>query len=118
MSRFGVRIHPGNHLRVEGWGELCMSTVPDLQACVLRVMVERPGEGMVVDLRRIWFCDLAGLRSLWWLVEYGTTVGVEVKVRESDVITRTGRLIADLRAARPTAARSAAHGEAAEAGDA
>jgi anti-anti-sigma regulatory factor len=100
VSRFGVWIHRGEQLRVEAWGELCMSTVADLQAYVLHVMSERPGESLVVDLRRVWFCDLAGLRSLWWLVDHGETIGIKVEVRGSEAIARIGRLVHDLRAAR------------------
>jgi anti-anti-sigma regulatory factor len=100
VSRFGVWVHPGPGPRVEAWGELCVSTVPDLEACVLRVMGERPGEPLVVDLRRVWFCDLTGLRALWWLVEHGTTAGTQVELRESSAIARLGRLVGRLRAAR------------------
>lgn len=100
MNRFGVWIHPGPDPRVEAWGELCMSTVPDLQACVLRVMQERPGEPLVVDLRRVWFCDLAGVRALWWLAEHGSTAGAEIEARESEAIARIGRLVEQVRAAR------------------
>jgi anti-anti-sigma regulatory factor len=77
-----------------------MSTVPDLQACVLRLMAESPGEPLLVDLRRVWFCDLTGLRALWWLVEHGTTVGTQVEVRESEAIARIGGLVGRLRTAR------------------
>jgi anti-anti-sigma regulatory factor len=100
MSRFGVWIHPAEHPTVEAWGELCISTEPDLQACVLRVLDERPGEPVVVDLRRVWFCDLAGLRSLSWLVEHGSSVGARIEVRTSHPIARTGRLVHHVRAAR------------------
>jgi anti-anti-sigma regulatory factor len=100
VSRFGVWIHPGPQPRVDAWGELCMSTVPDLQACVLRVMGERPHELLVVDLRRVWFCDLAGLRSLWWLIDHGGAAGTEIAVRESDAIAGIGRLVEQVRAAR------------------
>jgi anti-anti-sigma regulatory factor len=100
VSRFGVWIHPGEHLRLEAWGELCMSTVPDLQTSVLRVMDERPFEPLLLDLRRVWFCDLAGLRSLWSLVEHGATVGTEVEVRESASIARILQLVDSLRSAR------------------
>jgi hypothetical protein len=77
-----------------------MSTVPDLQACVLRVMGERPGEPLMLDLRRVWFCDLAGLRALWWLVEHGASEGTQIEVRESQSIARIGRLAHQLCAAR------------------
>ena len=40
MSRFGVWIPSGPSFSVEAWGELCISTVADLQACVLRVADE------------------------------------------------------------------------------
>jgi anti-anti-sigma regulatory factor len=76
-----------------------MSTVPDLQACVLGAMRERRGEPLILDLRRVWFCDLAGLRSLWWLVEHGTTTGTQVEVRESEAIVRLDRMVTDLRTA-------------------
>jgi anti-anti-sigma regulatory factor len=100
VSRFGVCIQPGGQPRVEAWGELCMSTVPDLQACVLGAMQECPGDPLVLDLRRVWFCDLAGLRALWWLGEHGERIGTEVEVLGSDAIVRIGRLVDDLRAAR------------------
>lgn len=100
MSRFGVWIHPGETPRVEAWGELCMSTVPDLQAGMLGVMQEHAGEPLVLDLRRVWFCDLAGLRSLWWVTEHGERIGTRVEVLGSHAITRIGRLVDDLRAAR------------------
>ena len=100
MSRFGVWTHPGPGPRVEAWGELCMSTVPDLEAWVLRVMGERPGEPLILDLRRVWFCDLAALRSLWWLIEHGTSIGTQIEVRESESIARIGRLVGQLRTAR------------------
>jgi anti-anti-sigma regulatory factor len=77
-----------------------MSTLPDLQACVLRVLGERPGERLVVDLRRVWFCDLAGLRALWWLTEHATSVGTQIEVRESESIARIGQLVDQLRTAR------------------
>jgi anti-anti-sigma regulatory factor len=100
VSRFGVWTHPGPGPRVEAWGELCMSTVPDLQACVLRVMGEWPGESLMLDLRRVWFCDLAGLRSLWWLIEHGASEGTQIEVRESQSIARIGRLADQLHVAR------------------
>ena len=100
MSRFGVWIHPGEPPRVEAWGELCMSTARDLQECVLQVMGERPGEPLVVDLRRVWFCDLAGLRTLWSLVESAAAAGSALDMRESDSIIRTSRLVGHVRAAR------------------
>jgi anti-anti-sigma regulatory factor len=100
VSRFGVWIHPGDQPAVEAWGELCMSTVPELQAYVLRTMDDCPGERLVVDLRRVWFCDLAGLRSLWWLMDHGGRVGTEVEVRGSTAVARIGRLVDNLRAAR------------------
>ena len=100
MSRFGVWIHPGEQPRVEAWGELCLSTVPDLQACMLGVMQECGGESIVLDLRRIWFCDLTGLRSLWWLTEHGESIGIRVEVLGADAIGRIGQLVDDLRAAR------------------
>jgi hypothetical protein len=77
-----------------------MSTVPDLQVCVLRAARERAGESVVVDLRRVWFCDLAGLRSVWWLRELGQSDGTGIEVRESAAITRIGGLVDQLRAAR------------------
>jgi anti-anti-sigma regulatory factor len=77
-----------------------MSTVPDLQASVLRMMDECRGEPLVVDLRRVWFCDLAGLRSLWWLAEHGQRIGIDVQVRGSEAIARIGRLVENLRTAR------------------
>jgi hypothetical protein len=77
-----------------------MSTVPDLQACVLRVMSEHPGEPLVLDLCRVWFCDLAGLRTLWWLNEHGSASGTEVEVRESESIARIRQLVDCVRAAR------------------
>ena len=100
MSRFGVWIHPGKQHGVEAWGELCISTVPELQARVSEVMQERPGEPLVLDLRRVWFCDLAGLRSLWWLVDQGSAAGVQVELRASTAIARIGRLVDSVRAAR------------------
>ncbi|HEX5250745.1 MAG TPA: STAS domain-containing protein [Gaiellales bacterium] len=100
MSRFGVWIHPGAPTRVEAWGELCISTVPDLQACVLRAIDERPGSPLVVDLRRVWFCDLAGLRAAWWMRDLGRSVGAEVEVCESAAIRHVARLVGQLRAAR------------------
>ncbi|HEX5556116.1 MAG TPA: STAS domain-containing protein [Gaiellales bacterium] len=100
MSRFGVRIHPGKQPSVEAWGELCISTVPELQAGVVGAMRERPGEPLVLDVRRVWFCDLAGLRSLWSLVEHGSASGTEVEVRPSAAIARIGRLVECVRAAR------------------
>jgi anti-anti-sigma regulatory factor len=99
VSRFGVLIHQGTCPRVEAWGELCLSTVPDLQACVLGVLAEGPGEPLVVDLRRVWFCDLAGLRSLLWLIDHGTTLGTKVELRGSDAIARMGRLVEQVHAA-------------------
>lgn len=93
-------MHPGEELSVGAWGELCMSTVPELQACVLRAMGECPGEPLVVDLRRVWFCDLAGLRALWRLVEQGSAAGTEVALRESESIVRMARLVDDVRVAR------------------
>jgi anti-anti-sigma regulatory factor len=95
-----VWIHPGERLRVEAWGELCLSTVPDLQACVMGLMHERPGEPLLLDLRRVWFCDLAGLRSLRWLVDRGSAAGVAVEVRESASVARVGRLADCVRPAR------------------
>ena len=100
MSRFGVWIHSRPPSRVEAWGELCISTVPDLQACVLQVMHERPGRRLVVDLRRVWFCDLAGLRAVWWIRDLGRSAGTDVDVRESTAIGRVARLVEQLRAAR------------------
>jgi hypothetical protein len=99
VSRFGVWVHPGKQPRVEAWGELCVSTVPDLQACVLALMQECPGEPLVLDLHRVWFCDLAGVRSLWWLVDHGSVSGGEVELRGSASIARVGRLIDGVRAA-------------------
>jgi anti-anti-sigma regulatory factor len=100
VSRFGIWIHAGEQPRVEAWGELCMSTVPDLQGCVLRVLGESPDEPLVLDLRRVWFCDLAGLRSLWWLVDHGTSIGTRIEVRESESIAHIGRLVDRVRTAR------------------
>jgi anti-anti-sigma regulatory factor len=100
VSRFGVWIHPGKQPRIEAWGELCVSTVPDLEACVLGLMQERPGEPLVLDLRRVWFCDLAGVRSLWWLVDRGSACGAEVELRGSVPIARVGQLVDRIRAAR------------------
>jgi hypothetical protein len=77
-----------------------MSTLPDLEAAVLRVMGECPGEPLVVDLRRIWFCDLAGLRGLWWLTEHGEQTGTQLELRGSVSIARVGQLVEHLRAAR------------------
>jgi anti-anti-sigma regulatory factor len=93
-------MHPGEEPRIEAWGELCVSTVPELQACVLRAMDERPAGLLVVDLHRVWFCDLTGLRSLWWLADRGEAFGIDVQVRESDAIARIGLLVDHLRAAR------------------
>lgn len=83
MSRFGVWIHSGPSAppRVEAWGELCISTVPDLQACV-------------------WFCDLAGLRAVWWIRDLGRSAGTEVDLRESAAIGRIARLVNQVPAAR------------------
>lgn len=103
MRLFGVRFHPGGYPRVEVWGELCMATAPDLDAFVQRVMEERPGEPLVVDLRRVWFCDVTGLRSLWWMQTYADEVGAVLDLRESDSVARTGRLVAQLRVADPVA---------------
>ena len=100
MRRFGVWIHSGPSPRVEAWGELCISTVPDLQARVQRVVREWPGEPFVLDLRRVWFCDLAGLRSLWWVREQGREAGAEVEVRESAATGRVARLADRVRVAR------------------
>ena len=100
MSRFGVWIHPGKQRTIEAWGELCVSTVPDLQACVLGLMQERPGGPIVLDLRRVWFCDLAGVRSLWWLADRGSASGAQVELRESASIARVGQLVDCIRAAR------------------
>jgi len=100
VNRFGVWIHPESPLRVEAWGELCISTVPDLQAGVLRVVDERPEGPLVVDLRRVWFCDLAGLRAIWWIRDLGRSAGAEVEVRESAAIRRVARLVDQLRTAR------------------
>lgn len=100
MSRFGVWIHPEAPVTVEAWGELCISTVPDLQACVLRALDGGPGDALVVDLRRVWFCDLTGLRATWWLRDLGRLAGTEVEVRESAAIRQVARLVGRLRAAR------------------
>jgi anti-anti-sigma regulatory factor len=77
-----------------------MSTVPDLQAGVLQAMGEWPGEPLFLDLRRVWFCDLAGLRSLWWLSDHAASAGTQLEVRESESIVRVGRLIGQLHTAR------------------
>jgi hypothetical protein len=77
-----------------------MSTVPDLQACVMGLLQASRGAPLVLDLRRVWFCDLAGLRSLWWLVDHGAEHGAEVEVRESAAIARIERLVDCVRAAR------------------
>lgn len=103
MSRFGVWIHPessGSPVRVEAWGELCISTVSDLQACVLRALDERPDGPLVVDLRRVWFCDLAGLRAAWWIRDLGRSAGAEVRVRESAAIRHVARMVGQIRVAR------------------
>jgi anti-anti-sigma regulatory factor len=99
MSRFGVRIHPEAPVRVEAWGELCISTVPDLQACVLRALEDGSGDTLVVDLQRVWFCDLSGLRATWWLWDLGRSAGTEVVVRESAAIRRVARLVGHVRTA-------------------
>lgn len=91
---------PGAFPGVEAWGELCISTVPDLEACVLQVMDERPGRPLVVDLRRVWFCDLAGLRAVWWIRDLGRSAGTEIEVRESAAVGRVARFAQQLRAAR------------------
>lgn len=100
MSRFGVWIHPEAPARVDAWGELCISTVPDLLACVMRAVDERPGDPLVVDLRRVWFCDLAGLRAAWWIRDLGRSAGTEVEVRDSAAIRHVARLAGQVRAAR------------------
>jgi anti-anti-sigma regulatory factor len=100
VSRFGVWIHPGGESTVEAWGELCMSTVPELRTCVLQVMEKGSDQPLILDLRRVWFCDLTGLRLLWWLVDRGISAGMQVEMRESESIARTGRLIDGLLAAR------------------
>lgn len=100
MSRSGVWIHSGAPARVEAWGELCISTVPDLRACVLRAIDERPGSPPVVDLRRVWFCDLAGLRAAWWIRDLGRSAETEVEVRESAAIRHVACLVGQVRAAR------------------
>lgn len=100
MSRFGVWIPSGPSFSVEAWGELCISTVADLQACVLRVADERPDGLVVVDLRRVWFCDLAGLRAVWWIRDHGRAVRAEIEVRESAAIGRMAGLVDQVRAAR------------------
>ncbi|HXD68444.1 MAG TPA: STAS domain-containing protein [Gaiellales bacterium] len=100
MSRFGVWIHPEAPVRVEAWGELCISSVPALRACVLRALDEGPGGPLVVDLRRVWFCDLTGLRATWWLRDLGRPAGTEVEVRESAAIRHVARLVGHLRTAR------------------
>ena len=100
MSRFRVRVHPESPVRVEAWGELCISTVPDLQACVLRAVDERPRDPLVVDLRRTWFCDLAGLRAAWWIRDLGRSAGTEIEVRESAAIRHVARLVGQIRTAR------------------
>ena len=100
MSRFGVWVHPGSPVRVEAWGELCISTVPDLQACVFRAVEERAGGPLVVDLRRVWFCDLAGLRAAWWVRDLGRSAGIEIEVRESAAIRRVAWRVAQIRTAR------------------
>ena len=100
MSRFGVWIHPEAPVRVEAWGELCISTVPDLQACVLRAMDEQPDGPLEVDLRRVWFCDLAGLRVAWWIRDLGRLAGTEIRVRESPAILQIARLVGQIRIAR------------------
>ena len=99
MSRFGVWIHP-EPARIEAWGELCISTVPDLQACVLRAVHERPGGPIVVDLRRVWFCDLAGLRATWWIRDLARSAETDVQVRESAAIRNIAWLVGQIRAAR------------------
>jgi anti-anti-sigma regulatory factor len=103
VSRFGVWIHPESPEStgtVEAWGELCISTVPDLEACVLRVLDQRPGSPLVVDLGRVWFCDLAGLRAAWWIQDLGRSAGTEVCVRESAAIRHVARLVGQIRIAR------------------
>jgi len=100
VSRFGVWVHPEPPARIEAWGELCISTVPDLQSCVLRALRERPGGPFVVDLRRVWFCDLAGLRATWWIRDLGRSAETDVQVRESAAIRDVARLIGQIRAAR------------------
>lgn len=99
MSRFGVWIHPEAPVTVEAWGELCISTVPDLQACVLRAVHEWPDGPLVVDLRRVWFCDLAGLRAAWWIRDLGRSAGSEVEVRDSAAIRHVAGLVGDVRTA-------------------
>ena len=100
MSRFGVWIHSQRPVRVEAWGELCISTAPDLQACVLRALHERPGGPLAVDLRRVWFCDLAGLRAAWWIRDLGRSAETDIEVRESPAIRHVARLVGQIRTAR------------------
>jgi hypothetical protein len=54
----------------------------------------------VVDLRRVWFCDLAGLRATWWIRDLGRSAETDVQVRESAAIRDVARLIGQIRAAR------------------
>ena len=100
MRRFGVWIHPEAPGRVEAWGELCISTVPDLQARILRALDEQPDGPLVVDLRRVWFCDLAGLRAAWWIRDLGRSAGAEIRVCESPSIRHVARLVGQIRIAR------------------
>ena len=74
-------------------GDLCISSVQMLEACVLRLAALRPGTPLLLDLRAVAFCDVTALRGLRRVRAAAREWGVEIELRPSPTIVRLERLI-------------------------
>lgn len=93
MDRLRLHIHPGPVPGVEVQGDLCISSAAMLEACVVRLIAGRPGAALVLDARRVTFCDVAGLRCLGRIADAARGHGVALEVRPSPAIARLERLV-------------------------
>jgi anti-anti-sigma regulatory factor len=81
-------------------GDLCISSVQMLEACVLGLATARPGAPVIVDLRGVGFCDVTALRALSRIQQTARGWGVAVELQRSPAIVRVERLVERLGAAR------------------
>lgn len=93
MNPLSLHIRRSPVMSVEVSGDLCISSTPIFEPCMLR-LVSLCGEArLILDLRRVAFCDVTALRCLWRLQAAARTRGVELAVRRSPAITRLERLV-------------------------
>jgi anti-anti-sigma regulatory factor len=100
MNPLGIHVDDGFSVLVDVRGDLCMSTVPELEACILRLIAAHSEARLTLDLRGVEFCDLTALRSVAWIRDLAREAAVELDVRESGAIERLEGLVERLAAVR------------------